>query len=125
MRTFGFDGLHHVQLAMPEGSEEQARAFYAGLLGMTEVDKPAGLAGRGGCWFRGGRWELHLGVEADFRAASKAHPGVLLNGIDILARRLTDADVAVAWDENLPGHRRFHTHDCFGNRLEFLEPQPA
>jgi catechol 2,3-dioxygenase-like lactoylglutathione lyase family enzyme len=125
MATFDLIGLHHVQLALPAGSEDTARAFYGGLLGMTELDKPARLAARGGCWFRGGTWELHLGVEADFRPARKAHPGVLIDGLEALTGRLTEAGVQVDWDDNLPGHRRFHTHDPFGNRLEFLEALAA
>jgi len=42
-------GIDHVLLAMPPGSEDQARAFYAGGLGLAETPKPADLAGRGGC----------------------------------------------------------------------------
>jgi catechol 2,3-dioxygenase-like lactoylglutathione lyase family enzyme len=122
MDTYDVIGLHHVQLAVPAGSEDSARAFYGGLLGMVEVAKPAELAARGGCWFRGGSWELHLGVEADFRPARKAHPGVLVDGLTALAARLTDAGVAVDWDDNFPGHRRCYALDPFGNRLEFLEP---
>jgi len=125
MTTFEFTGLHHVLLAMPAGSEDRARAFYGGLLGMVELDKPAVLAARGGCWFRGGRWEVHLGVEADFRPASKAHPGVVVDGLDALAARLTEAAITVDWDDNFPGHRRCYAHDPFGNRIEFLEPETS
>lgn len=117
-----FTGLHHVQLAIPPGTEDQARQFYAGVLGMEELDKPPVLAARGGCWFRSGGWEIHLGVEADFVPARKAHPGVLVNSIDGLADSLTDAGVEVQWDDNFPGHRRFYANDPYGNRLEFLEP---
>jgi catechol 2,3-dioxygenase-like lactoylglutathione lyase family enzyme len=35
-----FDRLHHMQLAMPRGAEATARAFFAGVLGMPEIDKP-------------------------------------------------------------------------------------
>jgi len=122
MTTFDFRGRHHVQLAMPRGSEETAREFFGGLLGMIELAKPPELAARGGCWFRGGRWEVHLGVEADFRPARKAHPGVLVDDLDALAARLVRADVPVEWNGNFPGHRRCYAHDPFGNRLEFLEP---
>lgn len=73
-----YRGLHHVQLAMPPGEEGCARAFFAGVLRMTEPDKPPVLAARGGAWFRAGGLELHLGVEADFRPAAKAHPGILV-----------------------------------------------
>jgi len=117
-----FDGLHHVQLAIPPGSEADARRFYGDILGMTELEKPPVLATRGGCWFRSGGWEVHLGVEEDFRPARKAHPGVLVTGLDHLAERLAAGDVAVEWDDNFPGHRRFYEQDRYGNRLEFLEP---
>ena len=123
MSDVTFTGLHHVQLAIPTGAEQQARAFYVGVLGMVELDKPPVLAARGGCWFRAGGWEIHLGVETPFIPARKAHPGVLVQAIDRLSDRLLVAGVAVEWDDNFPGHRRFYTSDPYGNRLEFLEPQ--
>ena len=125
MSSFTLSGLHHVQLAIPAGSEDLARRFYGDSLGMVELEKPAVLAARGGCWFRGGGWEVHLGVETDFRPARKAHPGVLVAGIDDLAGHLSDAGVSVEWDDDFPGHRRFYAHDPYGNRLEFLEPHSS
>jgi hypothetical protein len=115
-------GAHHVALAAPAGSEPGLRAFYGGLLGLPELPKPPELAARGGCWFLAGALELHLGTEAGFRPARKAHPGLLVSDIDALARLLTDAGVAFRWDAALPEHRRLHTHDPVGNRLEFLQP---
>jgi catechol 2,3-dioxygenase-like lactoylglutathione lyase family enzyme len=117
-----FTGLHHVQLAMPAGEEEAARGFYAGVLGMTEVAKPPVLAARGGAWFRAGGLELHLGVEDGFVPARKAHPGIAVDDLDALARRVATTGQDVAWDRDFPGFRRFYAHDPFGNRLEFLEP---
>src|SRR5271170_7496226 len=83
--------IHHVQLACPAGSEEASRAFYSGVLGLAEIDKPPALAGNGGCWFRGHGVELHLGVEAGFRPARKAHPALLVAGLDGWAARLEAA----------------------------------
>ncbi|ARX84053.1 MULTISPECIES: VOC family protein [Streptomyces] len=117
--------VDHVQLAAPVGSEEALRAFYVDVLGMTEVPKPPVLAGRGGCWFEAGAVRLHLGVEADFRPARKAHPGLLVTAIEAYAARLAALGAAVTWDDHLPGHRRFYSEDPVGNRLEFLEPYPA
>jgi catechol 2,3-dioxygenase-like lactoylglutathione lyase family enzyme len=122
---YEFGGLHHALLAMPPGAEPQVRAFYRDVLGMTEIDKPPGLAARGGCWFRSGGLELHLGVERDFRPARKAHPGILVTDIDALAARLSACGVEVDWDDDFPGHRRFYADDPFGNRLEFLPPLTA
>ncbi len=118
-----FRGLHHVQLAIPQGAEQMCRAFWHEVLGFTELEKPAALAARGGCWFRDGGVEVHLGVENDFQPARKAHPGILVRGIDALAARLEAQGVEVWWDEDFPGMRRFYTADPFGNRLEMLEPR--
>lgn len=113
--------IHHVQLAMPAGAEEEARRFFGDLLGMREMEKPQELARRGGAWFRDGDLELHLGVEEPFTPARKAHPGILTGELDGLARRLEAAGHDVARDPHFPGFRRFYVDDCFGNRLEFLE----
>ena len=118
-----FDRIHHVQLAIPEGGEEQCRAFWAGVLGMTELEKPPVLAARGGCWFRGGGLEVHLGVETGFVPAAKAHPGIVVSDLAALAQRLAAAEAPVIWDDNFPGYGRFYSSDPFGNRLEFLEPK--
>ncbi|MFD3421035.1 VOC family protein [Streptomyces decoyicus] len=115
-------GLHHVQLAIPPGTEELCRDFWGGVLGMTELKKPPALAARGGCWFRGGDLEVHLGVEEDFRPNRKAHPGILVTSLQALATRLEDHGVSVTRDDNFPGHNRFYAFDKLGNRLEFLEP---
>ncbi|HSP65584.1 MAG TPA: hypothetical protein VLO10_05270, partial [Candidatus Deferrimicrobium sp.] len=72
--------IDHVQLAMPAGGEERASAFYEALLGIPRVAKPAHLARRGGCWFEAGTVRIHLGVEADFRPARKAHPALVVDG---------------------------------------------
>ncbi|MFJ3809988.1 VOC family protein [Streptomyces sp. NPDC090073] len=112
----------HVQLAAPPGSEDLLRAYYGGVLGMTEIPKPPALAARGGCWFRAGAVQLHLGVEDGFRPATKAHPGLRVTDIEAYADRLTAHGAPVTWDDNLPGHRRFYSRDPVGNRLEFLQP---
>ncbi len=91
--------IHHVQLACPAGSEDSSRAFYSGALGLAEVAKPPALAARGGCWFRGHGVELHLGVEVDFRPARKAHPALLVSGIDEWAARLTTAGYPASFDD--------------------------
>jgi catechol 2,3-dioxygenase-like lactoylglutathione lyase family enzyme len=117
-------GIDHVQLACPPGGEPAGRAFYAGVLGLTEVPKPEPLAARGGCWFRGDGFEVHLGVEVDFRPARKAHPALLAADLDGLAAALAGADHAVTWSDELPGVRRFYVDDPFGNRLELVESPP-
>jgi len=117
--------FHHVQLSCPAGSEDVSRGFYSGVLGLGEIEKPPVLAARGGCWFRGNGIELHLGVEDGFRPARKAHPAILVTGIDRWAARLAAAGYPAEFDGNFPGMRRFYSRDPHGNRLEFLEPLKA
>lgn len=115
-------GVDHVQLAMPQGRENAARAFYAGLLGMIEQPKPPVLAARGGCWFTSGTAVLHLGVEEPFSPARKAHPALLVDDLDALSAALAAAGYrCVRADGEIPGVQRFHTHDPFGNRVEFQQ----
>ncbi len=116
------EGLHHIQIAAPPNSEEQARAFYQDVLGLTEVAKPPNLARRGGVWFRFGSCELHVGIEADFVPARKAHPAFVVRDLDALETRLRERGIPTSQDEPLVGYQRFYTTDPFGNRLEFLEP---
>lgn len=113
-------GLHHVQLAMPPGREEDAVAFYEGVLGLPRVGKPPHLERRGGCWFESDSTRVHLGIEDDFSPARKAHPALLVTGLESLRGRLEAAGVAVVEDEPLPGFDRFYVFDPFGNRLELL-----
>jgi catechol 2,3-dioxygenase-like lactoylglutathione lyase family enzyme len=116
-------GLHHVQLAMPEGEEEAAVKFYGYMLGLEQISKPPELAPRGGVWFRGRDLALHLGVEEGFRPATKAHPALMVDGLDQLLARLDTAGIRVVEDEvQLAGFRRVYVRDPFGNRIELIEP---
>lgn len=113
-------GLDHVQLAMPAGQEAAARGFYGDLLAMTEIQKPPALAVRGGCWFRSGTAVVHLGVEEPFTPARKAHPAFLVEDLDAMEQRMLRAGYdCVRSDGDIPGIRRFHSADPFGNRVEF------
>lgn len=115
------NGLHHVQIACPAGSEDLLRDFYGALVGLPEIPKPPVLAARGGVWFQVGAQELHCGVEEGFAPARKAHPAFAVDDVDALAATVKGAGGAVTWDENLPGVRRFHTADPVGNRVEFQQ----
>ncbi len=113
--------IDHVQLAMPPRAEDEADAFYGGLLGLDRQEKPPALAARGGCWFSNGAVALHLGVEANFRPAQKAHPAVVVSGLDALCSVLAGAGHAVRFDDEIPGVRRCYVDDPFGNRIELIE----
>lgn len=115
------EAIDHVQLAMPAGGEDAARAFYRDLLGLAEVPKPVVLAVRGGCWFERGSVKVHLGVEVDFRPAKKAHPAFLVRDLDALVGACRAHGIVATDAESLDGWRRVHVHDPFGNRLELME----
>ena len=115
-----FAAIDHVQLAMPAGQEETARKFYADLLGMREIPKPAVLLKRGGCWFESGPVQVHLGVEIDFRPAKKAHPALKCTDYEGLVAKLRSAGVTVTEPDDIPGVRRCHMNDPFGNRIELI-----
>jgi catechol 2,3-dioxygenase-like lactoylglutathione lyase family enzyme len=109
-----------VQLAMPKGEEGRARHFYQEVLGMRELEKPAGLKGRGGCWFELDGCHVHLGVDDPFVPARKAHPAFVVADLDALANRLSSAGYALAKDDTVAGVDRIYSSDPFGNRLEFI-----
>ncbi len=118
-------GIDHVQLSMPSGGEDAARAFYGAILGLREVSKPAALAGRGGCWFAGPDLAVHLGVEPDFKPATKAHPA--FGVVDLASARdtLTAAGVEVEEDDSGLAVRRCYVRDPFGNRVELVDQRDA
>ncbi len=112
--------IDHVQVAMPDGGEGEARSFYRDVVGMTEVEKPEPLRSRGGCWFVRDSCHVHLGIDPEFRPARKAHPAFLSDELEALAERLGGAGYPVKWSSEVPGTDRFYTEDPFGNRIEFL-----
>jgi catechol 2,3-dioxygenase-like lactoylglutathione lyase family enzyme len=119
MKVYAID---HIQLAMPPNQEEQARAFYREVLGLAETPKPSELAKRGGVWFAQGSLRIHLGVDYDFRPAKKAHPALLVSGLEELIQCCEQAGFPVVTDEPLEGYRRVYVADPFGNRIELMEP---
>jgi catechol 2,3-dioxygenase-like lactoylglutathione lyase family enzyme len=117
-----FLSIDHIQLSMPAGEEDGARAFYVDLLGFTEVPKPAELAKRGGVWFEQGIVKLHMGVEENFHALKKAHPALIVDDLNALISHLQNADYEVDTSQPpLEGYKRAHVLDPFGNRLEIME----
>jgi catechol 2,3-dioxygenase-like lactoylglutathione lyase family enzyme len=113
--------IDHVQLAMPPREEDRARQFYTGVLGLPEVPKPADMAKRGGAWFELDGVRLHLGVEQDFRPARKAHPALVVEGLDEIVARCEQLGIAAKPDVAVDGCRRVHIEDPFGNRIELME----
>jgi len=121
--SFEIIELDHVQLAMPAGREDDAEAFYAGLLGFTRVPKPEPMASRGGCWFTSGLATVHLGVDAEFRPAKKAHPALIVRNLPALEASLAAAGVEVRPNPDQPRGAGSYVDDPFGNRIELIAGQ--
>ena len=123
--------IDHIQLAMPVGEEEKARAFFINILGFHEIPKPAEFAKRGGVWFQNvptavelpsGTVQLHIGVEADFRPARKAHPAFIVDDLDSLIVKIQNAGYETDTTQPpLDGYKRAHVFDPFGNRIELMQ----
>lgn len=112
-----------MQIAIPVGGEPAAIEFYGQLLGLPELAKPEPLAGRGGCWFQAGPVQIHLGVEEAFVPAKKAHPALIVSGIESLVEALRSAGHDVRTGATIDGVTQTFTDDPFGNRIE-LVPTP-
>ncbi|TDT16809.1 hypothetical protein BDK89_2407 [Ilumatobacter fluminis] len=116
--TSPWRGIDHVQLAIPVASEDEARAFYVGVLGLVEVPKPPVMAARGGAWFEAGSTVVHVGADPDFVPARKAHPALLVADLDAF---VVERGLDVRWSDEIPGTVRCHLDDPFGNRIELVE----
>ena len=119
---FKFRRLNHVQIIIPAGAdaEAQAREFYAGLLGLSEIPKPEPLRANGGLWFRVADVELHLGVEAG-TAKTKRHPAFEVENLEAMRALFTERGVRVKDETRIPGVERFSFFDPFDNRIEVME----
>jgi len=114
--------LHHVQISIPVGSEDEARAFYCGILGLKEIPKPDSLAGRGGFWLELADAQIHFGAEDGIeRQKTKGHAAYLVDDLDTWRRTLVKGGYDVKDGIPIPGYDRFEFRDPFGNRVEFLE----
>ncbi|MDR4889723.1 glyoxalase [Fredinandcohnia sp. QZ13] len=119
--AFKIKAIDHIQLAAPKGSEEEARHFYATILGCQEIEKPDTLRKNGGVWFSYGSVQIHIGIDEPFVPAKKAHPAFEIQNLKALKLNLENNNVNTMDDNNLPGANRLYAFDPFGNRLEFLE----
>lgn len=114
-------GIDHVQVAIPPGADEEARAFYGGVLGLAEIPKPAPLNASGGMWFQAGTAQVHIGSQPNFVAAKKAHPALLVHDFAGYCALLRERHVTVREEDQVYGRRRAGIEDPFGNRIELIE----
>ncbi|AGT32437.1 glyoxalase [Geobacillus genomosp. 3] len=113
--------LDHVQICIPVGAEDEARAFYTGVLGFQEIEKPESLKANGGIWYEVGDIQLHIGVENRDGYNSKSHPAFEVEDVEAARRYLEERGVATQDEKPIPGVKRFSFRDPFHNRIELLE----
>ena len=117
--------VHHAHISIPIGAEDEAREFYCGLLGLTEIRKPDSLAGRGGFWLDVGGFQVHVGAEDGVnRSRSRTHVAYLVNDLNAWREKLLAIHCNLINGIPIPGYERFEFRDPFGNRVEFLEQVP-
>jgi catechol 2,3-dioxygenase-like lactoylglutathione lyase family enzyme len=117
------EGLHHAQITIPEGREEDGRRFYCEVLGLPEIDKPATLQGRGGFWLQVGDSQVHVGTEDGVeRKVTKAHLAYQVDNVQEWRSYLEQYGIMVLVSVPIPGFARFEARDPFGNRFECIQP---
>lgn len=115
--------LHHAQITVAPAEVDAARAFYCGVLGLPEVEKPASLRPRGGLWLQVGDRQVHIGVEEGVdRTGTKAHLAYEVDGLDAWRRRLEEMGIETLGGVPIPGFDRLEFRDPFGNRVELIQP---
>ncbi|MGE6720405.1 VOC family protein [Peribacillus frigoritolerans] len=115
-------GLHHVQITIPMGTEEEGKKFYCGILGLQEIEKPESLKGRGGFWIKVGDRDVHIGTEDGFdRMKTKAHIAYEVEEISYWKTRLSKENIKILDAVPIPNFDRFEFRDPFGNRVEMIQ----
>lgn len=114
--------VHHAQITIPKGAEDEARKFYCDFLGLEEIPKPESLQSRGGFWLDASGFQVHVGTEDDFdRTKTKAHVAYLVEDLENWRGKLADYGIKILEGIPIPNYNRFEFRDPFGNRVEFLE----
>lgn len=115
--------IHHVQITVPPGQVEAARAFYCGVLGLPEMPRPESVLEIPGFWMQVGGQEVHVRSEPDFdRLLTKAHIAYRVDDLEGWKQTLAAAGIETLPSIPLPGYDRFEFRDPFGNRVEFIRP---
>ena len=114
-------GIHHAQITIEPGGEEQARFFYGTLLQLPEVEKPENLRARGGMWFDIGTQQLHVGIQSEsHRANSRAHIAYQVEVLAPVIERLEEHGFTIKRGVMVGTFERVECRDPYCNRVELL-----
>jgi len=115
-----FKRLDHIQICIPKGKENEARNFYTGIVGLTEIRKPEALIENGRLWYQVADIQLHIGTENEMNT-SKRHPAFEISNLQDAKTHLMRHGVTIKEEIQVPGQKRFSFFDPFGNRIELLQ----
>lgn len=115
-------GVHHAQITIPKGAEEEGRKFYCEILGLPEIEKPNSLKDRGGFWLKVGNIDIHVGTEDGFdRTQTKAHIAYQVEDLSYWRNILEQNGIKIIESIPIPNFKRFEFRDPFGNRIEMIQ----
>jgi glyoxylase I family protein len=109
--------LDHVSIIVTD--VDRARAFYVGVLGLTEIPRPKGFDFPG-AWFQVGPEVIHLLGQPQPDVRGRRHFCLWVSDVHSAARYLSGKSLPVVWDTKYKIDRidRFFTEDPDGNRVE-------
>jgi glyoxylase I family protein len=110
--------IDHVSIIVTD--VDRARAFYGGLLGLTEVPRPRSFDFPG-AWFQAGAEVIHLLGQPAADVRGRRHFCLSVRDVHAAARYLESKGLPVRWEQKykIDGIDRFFTDDPDGNRVEF------
>jgi catechol 2,3-dioxygenase-like lactoylglutathione lyase family enzyme len=113
--------LHHVNVLVPAGRSDEVAAFYADVLGLRRITKPAEGTTGGGAWLEiDERTQLHLSERPEGGHPDQ-HFALVVDDFDDVMARLGAAGAPWTEQADLFGGRRGFTRDPAGNRIELCE----
>jgi len=118
----GAISFNHVNVTVPPDDEEAAKRFYASVVGLQEIPKPAGSRQNMGAWYQLGEVQLHLSVEKEVHQQSDRHVGYEVADIETARQEFSSAGVEIIPDQRpMAGQSRFYVRDPGGNLLEITQ----
>ena len=115
--------LNHVTIAVPAGEHEKVRAFYGGILGLEEIERPAALnAVYDLMWFRLLDILLHLDFSPPWiQPCENRHVALEIEDLGALRSYLESKGATIREAVVMPDRDRFYLLDPFGNYFELME----
>lgn len=111
--------IQHVSIPRPPGSGEATRTFYTGVLGLVEKPVPKSIEHLDLIWFQVGELELHVFAEEPIDNSSGRHFCLVVEDLEAMRQKLTEAGYTPWNPEVIPGRPRFFCRDPFNNTIEF------